>query len=137
MIPFDGSRCANKAFKVSLEMAKKHGAIIRIVTCIQATQKIWFMDVGYDNSVFIKHKTAVKKDLLKLEAIAKKTGVPSSSTIIVAQSIIKPLLSFAKSRKIDLIVMGSQGRTGLDKLFLGSTANGLLNRAHCPVLIIK
>jgi nucleotide-binding universal stress UspA family protein len=95
------------------------------------------MDVGYDNSVFIKHKTAAKKDLLKLEVIAKNEGIKSSSTVIVAQSIVKPLLSFAKSRKIDLIVMGSHGRTGLDKLFLGSIANGVLNRAHCPVLIIK
>ncbi len=137
MVPYDGSSCSNKAFKISLELAKKHRASIRIVTCIQATQKIWLMDVGYDNSVFIKHKTAAKKDLLKLEVIAKNKGIKSSSTIIVAQSIVKPLLSFAKSRKIDLIVMGSHGRTGLDKLFLGSIANGVLNRAHCPVLIIR
>jgi len=137
MVPYDGSSCSNKAFKISLELAKKHRASIRIVTCIQATQKIWLMDVGYDNSVFIKHKTAAKKDLLKLEVIAKNEGIKSSSTIIVAQSIVKPLLSFAKSRKIDLIVMGSHGRTGLDKLFLGSIANGVLNRAHCPVLIIR
>ena len=137
MVPYDGSSCSNKAFKISLELAKKHRASIRIVTCIQATQKIWLMDVGYDNSVFIKHKTAVKKDLLKLEVIAKNEGIKSSSTIIVAQSIVKPLLLFAKSRKIDLIVMGSHGRTGLDKLFLGSIANGGLNRAHCPVLIIR
>ncbi len=137
MVPYDGSSCSNKAFKISLELAKKHRTSIRIVTCIQATQKIWLMDVGYDNSVFIKHKTAAKKDLLKLEVIAKNEGIKSSSTIIVAQSIVKPLLSFAKSRKIDLIVMGSHGRTGLDKLFLGSIANGVLNRAHCPVLIIR
>ena len=137
MVPYDGSKCSNSAFKISLELAKNHRASIRIVTCIQATQKIWFMDVGYDNSVFIKHKAAAKKDLLKLETIAKKAGIKSSSTIIVAQSIVKPLLSFAKSRKIDLIVMGSHGRTGLDKLFLGSIANGVLNRAHCSVLIIR
>ena len=137
MVPYDGSSCSNKAFKISLELAKKHRTSIRIVTCIQSTQKIWLMDVGYDNSVFIKHKTAAKKDLLKLEVIAKNEGIKSSSTIIVAQSIVKPLLSFAKSRKIDLIVMGSHGRTGLDKLFLGSIANGVLNRAHCPVLIIR
>lgn len=137
MVPFDGSSYSNRAFKISLELAKKHGASIYLVTCIQATQKIWFMDVGYDNSVFIKHKTAAKKDLLKLQSIAGKVDVKSKSTILVAQSVVKPLLSFANSRKIDLIVMGSHGRTGLDKIVLGSVANGILNKANCPVLIIR
>lgn len=137
LVPFDGTRCSNKAFRVSLELAKKYDATIRIVTCIQATQKLWFMDIGYDNSVFIKHKAAAKKDLLKLESIAQKSGIKASSTILVAQSVVKPLLSFAKSRKIDLIVMGSHGRGGFDKLFLGSVANGVSNRATCPVLIVK
>ena len=137
LVPYDGSRCSNRAFKISLELAKKHRASIKIVTCIQATQKIGLMSIGYDNSVFVKHKKAVKKDLLKLEKIADKVGIKSNGTIIVAQSIVKPILSFAKSRKIDLIVMGSHGRTSLDKLFLGSVANGVLNRAPCPILIIK
>lgn len=137
MVPYDGSNYSERAFKIALDIAKKHSSSMKIVTCIQATQKLWYMDVGYDNSVFIKHKAAAKKDLLKLESNAEKAGVKSSSTIVVAQSIVKPLLSFAKSRKIDLIVMGSHGRTGLDKLFLGSVANGVLNRAHCPVLIIR
>ena len=137
LVPYDGSSCSNRAFKISLELAKKHRASIKIVTCIQATQKIGLMSIGYDNSVFVKHKKAVKKDLLKLEKIADKVGIKSNGTIIVAQSIVKPILSFAKSRKIDLIVMGSHGRTSLDKLFLGSVANGVLNRAPCPILIIK
>ena len=137
MVPYDGSKQAARAFKIALDLAKKHGASINIVTCIQAAQKIWLLNIGYDKSSYTKQKTAAKKDLLRLKSIAKDAGVKSSQTIIGSQSVIKPLLSFAKSHKPDLIVMGSHGRTGLDKLFLGSAANGVLSRARCPVLIIK
>ena len=47
------------------------------------------------------------------------------------------LLAFAKSRKHDLIVIGSHGRSGFDKVLLGSVANGVSQKTRCPVLIIK
>ena len=52
-------------------------------------------------------------------------------------SVVRDITTYAKSRKIDLIVMGSHGRTGVDKLILGSVANGVTQKASCPVLIIK
>ena len=116
MVPFDGSSCSRKAFKVSLELAKKHEASIKVVACIQATQKIWSVNIGYADSVYLKHKTAAKKDLLKLESIARKNGIKASCTILESQSIVKHLISFAKSRKIDLIVIGSHGRGGFGQI---------------------
>ena len=67
----------------------------------------------------------------------KKSGVSVSSKIIVAENIGKAIVSFAKTRKSDLVIMGSHGRTGWDKLILGSIANGVSNRVNCPVLLIK
>jgi nucleotide-binding universal stress UspA family protein len=46
-------------------------------------------------------------------------------------------VTFAKSQKHDLVVIGSHGRTGFDKLLLGSVANGVSQKAKCPVLIVR
>ena len=51
--------------------------------------------------------------------------------------VLKDITLFAKTRKIDLIVMSSQGRTGLDKVILGSVANGVIQQTKCPVLLLK
>ena len=50
---------------------------------------------------------------------------------------VEELLEFAKRENIDLIVMGSHGRTGLSRLLMGSVAEGVTRRANCPVLIVK
>ena len=137
MVPYDGSKQSERAFKKALLIAKKDGSSIDLVTCLQAVQKIWFVNIGYDKSVLQKHKDAAKSNMSRLELDAKKNGVKARATIIVAQSAVNPLLSFARKHSADLIVMGSHGRTGLNKLFLGSVANGILGGADCPVLIVK
>lgn len=50
---------------------------------------------------------------------------------------IVEILKFAEGHNIDLIVMGSHGRTGLSRLLMGSIAEGVMRKAKCPVLIVK
>jgi nucleotide-binding universal stress UspA family protein len=52
-------------------------------------------------------------------------------------SPVVEILTFAEEENIDLIVMASHGRTGLSRLLMGSIAEGVMRRAHCPVLIVK
>ena len=47
------------------------------------------------------------------------------------------IIQYAKENQIDLIVMGTHGRTGIDRLLIGSVAEGVVRRAPCPVLTIK
>lgn len=48
-----------------------------------------------------------------------------------------PIIDYMKSRKFDLVVMGSHGGTGWKKLLLGSVAEGVLNRAKYSVMIVR
>jgi nucleotide-binding universal stress UspA family protein len=50
---------------------------------------------------------------------------------------IHEIVAFAERERVDLIVMGSHGRTGLARLLMGSVAEGVARRAPCPVLIVK
>jgi len=139
LVPYDGSKCSDHAFNVAIDVAKKNNSKITIVTCLEKDYRTpWYgPDSRVTDALLKKQKKAVDKNFSSLEKVAKKSKVSISSKIIVVQSIVKSLLSFTTSNRVDLIVMGSHGRTGFDKLLLGSVANGISQKARCPVLIVK
>jgi len=82
-------------------------------------------------------KTLVTKEFESFESTAKKAKVSFQSEIIESHSITKTIVTYSKSKKIDLLVMGAQGITGWDKLILGSVTDGVVHRVSCPVLIVR
>jgi len=138
MVPYDGSKPSTRAFKIALEIAKRHGSKLKVVTFIgEADVGAWYIDVKLNKEIMKKATDFSKKYLSRLEDMAKKEDIHVSSDVIETNSIVKKLLSFTKSKKIDLIVMGSSGRGSFDKLMLGSVSNSVSQRAKCPVLIVK
>jgi len=138
LVPFDLSSPSNRAFKVALDMAQKYDSKITLITCIEGDA--WhhkFYDARADTELLKKQSKVAKKHMEKLEATANKVGVNIKLQILKSTSVVNDITTFAKSRKMDLIVMSSHGRTGLDKVILGSVANGVVQRTRCPVLLIK
>ncbi|MBM2819851.1 MAG: universal stress protein [Nitrosarchaeum sp.] len=138
LVPFDLSNKSFNAFKIALDMAKKYDSKITILTCIQLdTWHHKFYDSKADDQLLKKQKKTIISHIEKLENLANKSNISMKSQILRSVSVVKDITTYAKSRKFDLIVMGSYGRTGIDKLILGSVANGILQKSSCPVLIIK
>ncbi len=138
LVPFDLSNQSIRAFKTALDIAKKYNSKITILTCLEGDA--WhhkFYDSRADNELIKKQKKVSVSHIAKLENLANKVDVSIKSQILKSTSVVKDIVTYAKSRKMDLIVMGSHGRTGVDKLILGSVANGVTQKASCPVLIIK
>jgi nucleotide-binding universal stress UspA family protein len=61
----------------------------------------------------------------------------SSDVIVPNKSVIAEIVDYAENNNIDLIVIGTRGRSGVRRLLLGSVASGVVTYAHCPVLVIK
>jgi nucleotide-binding universal stress UspA family protein len=130
LVPYDGSKHSYSAFKIALDMAKRYNSKITGITCIDIIYRGgWYYDSDYYSSV--------RKSVENLEKAAKKQGTSFDFKIFQSRSAVEKIVSFAKTKKIDLIVMGSHGRTGFDNLLLGSVANGVAQRVRCPVLIVK
>ena len=73
------------------------------------------------------------KDMAKAEDIADvKTEI-----FMDVKSVIESVIDYASRRNINLIVIGTRGRTGLKRFFMGSVANGVVQHAHCPVLLVR
>ena len=138
LIPFDLSNKSFHAFKIALDIAKKYDSKITILTCIQVdTWHHKFYDSRADAELLKNQKKTITPHIEKLENLANKSNISMKSQILRSISVVKDITTYAKSHKFDLIVMGSHGRTGMDKLILGSIANGVLQKSSCPVLIIK
>ncbi len=138
LVPFDLSNNSIKAFKVALDITKKYQSKMTLLTCLEGDA--WHhknYDSRADKELIKKQREATKKHLEKLQLIAEKNSVSFKSQILIPHSVINDIVTFAKSRKHDLVVIGSHGRTGLDRMILGSVANGVSQKTKYPVLIAR
>jgi len=136
LVPHDGSGHSKHAFKVALDMAKKYNSKLSMITVLDTSTGYWAQTNLWDKAMG-GAKNLVTKEFESFESLAKKAKVPFQSKIIESKSITKTIVSYAKSKKIDLIVLGAQGITGWDKLILGSISDGVAHRVNCPVLIVR
>jgi len=136
LVPHDGSGHSKHAFKVALDMAKKYNSKISLVTVMDTSSGYWGHSTLWNEAIG-GTKTLVTKEFESFESAAKKAKVSFHSEIIESKSVTKTIVSYSKSKKIDLIVMAAHGITGWDKLILGSVSDGVIHRVRCPVLIVR
>ncbi len=137
LVPYDATSFSNRAFRKALDIAKKDNSKITIFTVIAGEYSAIRGFSKNSPQVIKKQQSAAKKFIYKLESTAKSSNVPVSVKIKQGTIIVKEIINFAKSKKSDLIVIGSHGRTGLNKLILGSVANGVAQQAKCSVMVVK
>lgn len=138
LVPVDGSKYSVKAFNAALDIAKKYGAKISVLTCLEKENiSAWCINKKVHMQIIKDAEKFAMGFLSKLEKTAKDADVSLSVHVIETKSISKQINNFATSEKIDLIVMGSHGRTGFNQFVLGSVSNAVSHSAKCPVLIIK
>jgi nucleotide-binding universal stress UspA family protein len=80
----------------------------------------------------------VRKWFDDIKEKANKNDIQFRSEIIMAKkSTVSSMLDYAEEQNINLIVVGTRGRSGIKKIMLGSIASGLVTYATCPVLVVK
>jgi len=138
LVPVDLSTQSTRAFKVALDVAKKYNSKITILTCLEldASHHLYY-EARPSSQQVKKQSKVVKKHFKKLESLAEKNNLSIKSKILTSGSAVNNIVAFAKSQKHDLVVIGSHGRTGFDKLLLGSVANGVSQKTKCPILIVR
>lgn len=100
-----------------------------------------FTQIDLSNDLVLPQELEIEQELLKqakqrLEELAEKIGVDKSDCFVSQGSTRQEILRFAKELGSNLIVIGSHGRRGIQRL-LGSTANAVLHGAPCDVLAVR
>jgi nucleotide-binding universal stress UspA family protein len=87
----------------------------------------------------VTEKVAAAAAAIVKEDIKKTTRTIQLKTEVIVSplSVIGSIVEYAERESIDLIVIGTRGRSGFKRLLLGSTALGVVTHAHCPVMVVK
>ena len=133
LFPTDFSDASNAAFQYAVEFARGSGGRLLIVH----VQEPIYPLVGGE----LAYLPSLETDPEQLAALLHKI-VPDDPQLIFSHQLIQgdpaaEIVNLAKAEHVDLIVLGTHGRTGVARLLLGSTAEQVLRRAPCPVLAVK
>lgn len=118
VFPTDGSDCSEAARNLAEQLAARHGAHLHVlrVEIVTPEMNVW------------QSRAAIPEDTRTVDGVTEARRLfPLADVAIV---------DYAEAVGADLIVMGTHGRSGLSRLALGSTAEGVLRRATCPVLTV-
>ena len=138
LVAFDSSSFASRAFKNALEIAEPDSSKITIATVVTGIyQPSIGFSMKYSKELLEKHSKVLKKIFSGLQSQAQKKGLSLTLKILYDPSVSKAILNYVNSRKFDLVVIGSHGRTGINKVILGSVANEVTQKAKCPVMVVK
>ena len=143
LVAIDGSEHSFKASEYALELAKSFGAQLYAVTVtyIPASDHLSQKEVLSKSLVEDSSNNSMKDAGNWFENFtqnAKEDNIQLKTELInSARPVDYVILEYAEEQKIDLIVVGTKGRTGFKKLLLGSIASSIVTYAHCPVLIVK
>jgi nucleotide-binding universal stress UspA family protein len=142
LVPHDFSSSANHAVAIARDEAKAHGAkllllhVIDLPGAIKPETVIVPDETGAPINVKDYAVKQAEEHLADLAARIAKDGV-TASTFIRMGKPEDEIVKFAEENKIDLIAMGTHGRTGLAHMLVGSVAERVVRTSKCPVLTIR
>jgi Universal stress protein UspA and related nucleotide-binding proteins len=134
LVPTDGSEFAKKAQQHALFLARVSGAEI---VAVSVTENNFVNGLPLDDEVYQINQILKERSEENLKEFDKLNEDNLKITHVIREgSPAKVILEVAKEEKIDLIVMGSSGKSGFDRFIMGSVADKVVNSAKCAVLVV-
>jgi universal stress protein A len=132
--PTDFSPQSANAFHLACALARDHGARLLLVHVFQPPPVTAFGEFGVV-------PTDIGEDRDQAQA-SLEAMVPEGARLDVERHLVDgepahAIVDFARAHKCSLIVMGTHGRTGFERLLMGSAAEHVVRTAPCPVLTVK
>jgi nucleotide-binding universal stress UspA family protein len=128
LLATDFSEASEKAFNYAVAMARRHGSKISLVHVIPPQSESFASELQRQ-----RHEAE-----RQLESVASRSQLHriQHETLVRVGSVWEVLSTVIQQQDIDLVVIGTHGRSGLKKLVLGSVAEEVVRRAGCPVLTV-
>ena len=139
-VPVDDSATSRYALGEALRLAKLTQATVRLVHVVDLAQFGWGGTEFLDASELQGNIKATGEAVLNASSsLVEAAGLPCNATLLESwgDKIAEVLVEDADKWDADLIVMGSHGRRGLEKLMLGSVTQRVLGVVHVPVLVVR
>ena len=142
LLPTDGSACSGKAMAYALAFAQRFGARVVAFHVMgqgwEGQTRRTFGEVRQNllQEAGKRHEEEARGIVGAVADAGTKVGVAVDSRIVTGTPV-EQIVRLAKELSVDLIIMGTHGRTGISHVFLGSVAEKVVRRAPCPVLTVR
>jgi nucleotide-binding universal stress UspA family protein len=134
LVPTDGSEFAKKAQKHALFLSKVSGAEL---VAVSVTENNFVNGLPLDDEVYQLNQILKERSQENLKEFDELNEDDLKVTHVIREgSPAKVILEVAEDEDIDLIVMGSSGKSGFDRFIMGSVADKVVNSAKCAVLVV-
>ncbi len=134
VVPVDLCEHTEKVVEYASFLAGKLSARMSLIHVVELLQEMGDMALGQSTIVEYNRQ---RRDYAR-ESLGKiSSKYPDCSCEIVTGDIVDEIVNFAEKRKANLIIIGTHGSKGLEKLLLGSVAERVVKSAHCPTLVMN
>lgn len=146
LVPMDGSEPSFHAAIIASNIAKKFNSEIIVLYVVVSPSSYEYANLTglvtpkQIDMIIQNAKDEAKNWFNKVENIVKEGNANAKLTmkvLVTEIALYGEIIQYAEQENVDLIVIGTRGRSGMKKLLLGSTASGILRNATCPVLVTK
>lgn len=134
----DGTPAGDRALTYAIELACEHGAVLEICSVVDSSAAVsgTALSGGIDGAQISRVlEDAAREILARASASAKQADIASSASIVFghpAEAIVKA----STEKHADTIVVGTRGKNGLERFFLGSTAWDVLRASAIPTIVV-
>ena len=134
LVPTDGSEFAKKAGKHALFLSKVSGAEI---VAVSVTENNFVNGLPLDDEIYQLNQILKERSEENLKEFDELNDDDLKITHVIREgSPARVILEVAQEEDIDLIVMGSSGKSGFDRFIMGNVADKVVNSAKCAVLVV-
>ena len=138
LVAVDGSEASMDAADYAIEIARKYDSELIALYVILSDITLFGPNLP-PHIIEIRQQAQQHLDRIKqkLSDHAYDDKIHMRTEIISSTTTVGGIVNFAERENVDLIVIGTKGRSGFNKLLLGSVASGVVTYAHCPVIVVK
>lgn len=138
LFPTDFSEGSSQALRYAVDLAQRYGAKLFVIHVIYDVVKAtgWYVPHVSVDKMYEDIRESAKKELERF-GVEELSVLKNVERLVLSGVPHEEIINFAKEQKIDLIVMGTHGRKGVDRILFGSTAAQIVRFAPCPVLTVR
>ena len=138
LLPTDFSSCSSKALTYAAALAQQFGAELHLLSVVESAAMV----VPEPGFALLGPGESIQELMAQSERSLAELKLPAALTVPVVRAVrtgspAAGVLEYAKAAAIDLIVLGTHGRTGLMHVLLGSVAEQIVRKSPCPVLSVR
>jgi nucleotide-binding universal stress UspA family protein len=133
LVPTIGNEYSRNAVEVGSTIAAQTGALVTLVHVVTLPQVEYIL---FDQQTLEPAMEIARQIVEQEDRVASSLGAEVKTQVLTGKNPEREILTFARDRQVDLIILGSNVRTIAGRVFYGHLVDAILSKAHCPVVLV-